>query len=492
MPLEDVDTPHVPQPAPPRVFVSWAGSGSEGKDGEELSTCLTKVLDQPAYPSISIFHSATHIQSGEVVSERVLNELAIADYAIVVLEPEAISSTWVGFETGFMRARLAAQGRWPSGDAIRAGEIPPVFLLLMCSTPSLLRRTPFHQSLCAFVDKDGLDKLAMTVASWAGGELDAPALAAELRATVLPKWHALQSKERETNQELLRSRAALLMRYQTFGLAGKKRAKQIGELDDFARAFGRESAHPGTRIYHDLSAIASLLRQLRENDELFGASAEAWAMDQIRDTHRVLSEGVTSGRLKVGNRKATRGFYLRGVLGVAKAELWTTNFGHPGHTMGSAHEGELLEAHERACGRDVKITRVFVYPEAMDAEEVAERRAVMAAQISVGVTVYVIGAMKFHKAAKGRRLKLEVETDDFMLVDNKLLYLTYQTDEQSMDRTTDVASESELPEIEAELYQYAVKHEDLIEKAQRLRDAIQSAAKRVWKEDVGKFPDGFT
>jgi hypothetical protein len=469
-----------------RVFVSWAGSRGPHSRGTRLGTRLTEVMKAQT-PELKVFHSATDFTPGEEWPERLLRELRQAQYGVVLLEAEALGSPWVGFETGFIRARLEGAGLWPDSDPSSEAPDPPrIFHLLMCSSPGLLARTPFHRAHSAFLTEQGLGQLADALVAWSGPAATSrrDELHRALSHALLPEWKGIQGSERRKHAELLLSLGALLDRYEAFGLATPKRAEQFRELNRAAQHVVG-GVRLNTTLYRELAEIALLLRETREQKR-FGVSAANWALEKIRETRETLRDGVRNGRLDVVKRGVTRAFYLHNVIGMAQKSIWTTNFGRPGYTMGGAPERVLIAPQEEARDRGVRITRVFVYDANMDSQEIADRRHVMDAQIKAGIEVRVISVAAFNRLAEDEESQDAIGSNDFMIIDNTMLYLTFQHKPRVVRSISESGSEP-LPEITATLFRDEGNSARL-EAARRFSVLVQDASDEVNATNCKAFP----
>lgn len=224
------------------------------------------------------------------------------------------------------------------------------------------------------------------------------------------------------------------------------------------------------------SEFAEITRQLRAclANGPFGQFATDWAMDHLIVGTRKRFVDIAGGTLLVRNRAPVRAFWLS-LFARATRSIWTTNFGKPGENMGGVQDRNLLDAQRAALNRGTSVTRLFVYDEEIDASEIDDRRAVMRSQLDAGIDVFAIAHTVFRDRSERQKAKLRIGSDDFMIVDDGFVYLTFPHMKD---------------EIEATLVNGA-QHERTLADALAFKDVLEGSAARVTVDNLERFPDAF-
>jgi hypothetical protein len=113
-------------------------------------------------------------------------------------------------------------------------------------------------------------------------------------------------------------------------------------------------------------------------------------------------------------------FYYEVIMPNVTTSMWTTNLAQFGGNFGRRRDPELLRAQGEAVRDGVQMTRVFVYHK--KDEGLAKLRELMRQQVEQGVMVRVIEEHDFNERA--HLAKEKFDTMDFMILDDKYLYLT--------------------------------------------------------------------
>lgn len=187
-----------------------------------------------------------------------------------------------------------------------------------------------------------------------------------------------------------------------------------------------------TSLASELSAIVGLYQECLTQGE-FGQLSAEWALEHLIVDARLRLQEITSGRLPVRNRAPVRSFWHHSVFGRAAESVWTTNVGKPGATIGGTRDPQLLAAQEAAQKRGVSITRLFVFDPDMTAAEAEERRRVMHSQIEANIRVLVMPEWEFRNKANAENATMRIGSDDFMIVDERFVYLTFPDESDAIE-----------------------------------------------------------
>jgi 8-oxo-dGTP diphosphatase len=116
-----------------RIFISWTGAR-----GRAIAESLHENM-QIVFPNVDPWLSSEDIAAGRIWFDELNNALDSADFGIIVLTPESLTSPWVLFESGYLFAR-------------RSGNVAPY---LSGVDVSDLTDTPFQVLHCSAANETG-------------------------------------------------------------------------------------------------------------------------------------------------------------------------------------------------------------------------------------------------------------------------------------------------------------------------------------------------
>lgn len=436
------------------VFISWSGNRGNLL-AALLYNMIRSTLREHSVEAEVKFSPVSH-EIGNAWREQLEEELATSKFGILLLDPGALRSFWVAFETGFLAANRAR-----------------LFPLVLSESLSPVRGTPFESLQCAVFSVKGFEQLLNSLSGALGDFLETNAvtlLAQSMHAQAAVVWEEIQSNERGSGVQMLKEIKKIVEDYTEFGLVEDDVANQVIDLLSCSR---RRVPEQETSLLEELSAIARLFQECGSpaNGD-FGDMATAWALKNlIIDAHQRLRE-VTHGKLSVRNRAPVREFWLNSVFGRARSTVWTTNVAKPGANMGGALDRNLLGAQGRAVERGVRITRLFVYDPEMSIEEAELRRSLIRRQIDLSIDVRVITRAEFRIKAVAENATRRIGSDDFMVIDDQYLYLTFP------DENND---------IEAILLN-GRSHSREIEAARAFKEVLEAWADKITHDNLERFP----
>ncbi len=436
------------------VFISWAGSR-----GKVLAQHLYDALDETFHAyglSADIKFSPVSQQIGSAWRQQLEDALQASKFGILLLDPAALRSFWVAFETGYFAANDAR-----------------LFPLVLAESLDPVRGTLFESVQCAVLSPHDMEQLFRALSSAMADFLEEsaiPPLAESCYTRLVDAWKDIQAVERETGDGLSAAFKRVIADYRGFALIDEASAKNFANLLGTSRM---RFPMLQTSLFAELSAISALFDECisQENCD-FGEMAATWALKNLIIDARERLRDVTHGRLSIRNRAPVREFWLNSVFGRATTSIWTTNVAKPGANMGGALDRNLLDAQDVAIKRGVSVTRLFVYSPEMGSDEAEHRRMLIRRQIDIGIDVRVITHADFRIKADAENATRRIGSDDFMIIDDEYLYLTFP---------------DENDDIEAILLD-GRRHFRNIEAARAFKTVLESWADVVTSENIERFP----
>jgi hypothetical protein len=338
--------------------------------------------------------------------------------------------------------------------------------------------TPFDSLQCAAPTREHIKefcRIILTHANNGSARVDhVDTFTEALYSPLEAEWARIRTEESSSLEQLRRAMSLLIDSYAHFRLIEPKSVVVLKNLLTALRPDLPESNN-GTTLAYELSEIAKFFTESTDEasdaaDAEFSSLATDWAINHlIVYAHEQLTD-IANGRLPVKNRAPVRHFWQHSVFGRAKHEIWTTNVGKPGDTMGGTRH--LLDAQAKARARDVKITRVFVYNPKMLEDEARDRRLLMRRQIETGIDVRVITENNFVTKADSENAQRNIGSTDFMIIDGVHVYLTYP---------------AENDEISAE-YVNGTRHSSVRDAALAFRHVIDYWSRAITIHNVDEFP----
>jgi len=451
------------------VFVSWAGSR-----GEHLGQLFHEALTTTARNlgvDVEATFSPVSMPTGERWRNALREMLRDADFGVILIEPAALSSLWVAYETGFLDG-----GTDPGANA------PAIYPFVFSSDTATIANTPFDSVQCVAPTRDHIEEFCRTIMAHANNGVvdrdDLEALTDGLHAPLDDAWSRLCVEESTTRDQLRQSLCSVVDSYERFGLVDPSTTAVVKNLLTVLRP-DLPMSTKGTTVAFELSEIARFFTTAADvsnaadvADAEFSSLATDWAMNHlIVYAHEQVAD-IANGRLPVKNRAPVRHFWQHHVFGRAQREIWTTNVGKPGDTMGGAPTTNLLKAQADARAREVSITRVFVFDPEMEETEAHRRRTLMKLQLEAGIAVRVISATIFAARVDSENAERNIGSTDFMVIDGTHVYLTYP---------------AENDEISAE-YVNGARHPRVLDAALEFRHVIDHWSDEITKQNIDDFP----
>jgi hypothetical protein len=446
----------------PRIFISWAGPHARAA-AEALSEELEGMFEKLGIEAETLFSSVA-LQAGADWRRQLHRDLQQAVVGIAVIDPYALRSTWLPFESGF----IVAKGE---------DESPALFPLVLADDPKLLESTPFSLLHCVPLAVGPFDAMLKAVfeatdANVAQGKRRK--LASSFHDAVREAWQAERERRSPECNGLLALLGRIVDEYAAFGLVDDRTASEIRHL----LGASRESHFPGvqqTSLFRELAEIAELFDECaREEDRPFGDIATDWTLRALVHDYKAGLRDVASGELPLRHHPVVRAFWIESVFGRADHSIWTTYVDKIGATMGGENDRQLLAAQSAAIARKVEVTRLFVHPVHMNEAEILERRAVMRAQLEVGVKIQTVDDNVFGENAAAHKWVGNVGSRDFMIIDGSLLYLTHLLKDRQEAAEAVLISGQRQPER--------------LVAAERFRDELVAHANEITVDNVDEFP----
>jgi hypothetical protein len=404
---------------------------------------------------------------GGVFHEQIREELTRAELGVVVLDPYALRSTWLAFETGFVSAKAPSDTR------------PKLFPLVLVPDPSLLVKTPFGLLNCAGFTPAGLKRLFQGILDALPPSPDArPMMIGDLTtaaegcfAEISHALDAVNSSAKGSLSGLLSLIETVATEHADFGLVPQHTATELAHLLRASRSEYLEGVH-ATTVWLELSEIARHFAECSAPDTgRFGEIASEWALRHLIRDARLRLRSITQGELSFFHHPVVRDFWRSSVFGKAQQSIWTTYIDKPGYTMGGEHKRPLLDAQKAAVDAGVVVTRVFVHPTAMGQAEILERRSLMRAQLDAGVRVLVLTEADFSRNTGAHDWVAAIGSPDFMIIDDCMLYLSYPREDGK---------------VEAALIDGRLQPERL-EAARRFKLELESCATEITADTIDRF-----
>jgi hypothetical protein len=452
-----------------KVVVSWAGSR-----GQKLGSLFYRILQTTATDlqvDVDATYSPINMPIGEHWRSALRDILRDADFGVILLEPAALNSLWVAYEAGFL-----------DGGSDVDSSPPVLHPFVFAIDPTSVADTPFDSLQCVAPTREHIEEFCRTILTHANGAPARPdhveTFTDRLHPQLEDAWARIRAEESATHYQLRQSLYGLIDSYEAFGLIQPDLVAVLKNLLTVLRPDLPESSK-NTTVAFELSEIARFFTSFAEAsqssdsaDAEFSSLATDWAINHlVVYAHEQLAD-IANGRLPVKNRAPVRHFWQHHVFGRAQHEIWTTNVGRPGDTMGGAPTQNLLEAQEAAIARDVKVTRVFVYDPAMSDEEARDRRTLMRLQIDAGIDVRIITTTNFTARADSENAERNIGSTDFMIIDGAHVYLTYPAQND---------------EISAE-YVNGTRHSAVRDAALEFRHVINHWSHAITERSVDQFP----
>jgi hypothetical protein len=157
-------------------------------------------------------------------------------------------------------------------------------------------------------------------------------------------------------------------------------------------------------------------------------------------------EKIAGGEIPVYDSYGVREFWKKSIMKKVNKSVWTTNVST---TFGRMPDADLLGAQGRAISsRGIEISRLFVYdPE--DVNECKNLSTLMRLQILHGIRVFAIAENRF--VYMQGDLAETIGCPDFMLLDDRYVYLTHIDPERSRESHCQLISEPAAVEAAIEL-----------------------------------------
>lgn len=171
--------------------------------------------------------------------------------------------------------------------------------------------------------------------------------------------------------------------------------------------------------------------------------------------------------------KKNQNYWKDGVLQNVEESVWTTNIPDHRNSFGRTNKKELIAAQKNAINRGIKITRVFVIDKPVleneEPEDMENLKVVMQKQLEIGINVQVLPYSDIEDINSREKYARDIGYD-FMILDDRLLYLTY------------VEGNAQSPVNLTEL----VNDEKLLRDAKAFRDTISKRAKsfKEWEKSL--------
>jgi|GEM_PF-4786264 len=452
-----------------KVVISWAGS-----NGKKLGNRFYQILNATTRDlnvAVEATYSPINMPIGEQWRSTLRDILRDADFGVILLEPGALTSLWVAYEAGFL-----------DGGSDQASSQSGTHPFVFAPDVTAIGNTPFDSLQCVPTTREHIEEFCRTILTHAGGgpaKLDhLETLTDALHSQLASTWAGICADESATHRQLQQSLCAVVDWYADFGLIDSMAATDIRNLLAVLRQDLPKSS-TGTTVVRELAEIAKFFTTFAdaaqssgEADVEFSTLATDWALNHLVVYAHEQLANIAQGRLPVKNRAPVRQFWQRNVFGRAKREIWTTNIGKPGDTMGSAARQNLLAPQKNAITRKVAITRVFIYDRDMSDSEARERRLVMRQQLDAGIAVRAISQTNFEARADSENADSNIGSTDFMIIDGTHVYLTYPADND---------------EISAE-YVNGSRHSTVLAAALAFRHVIDDWSFPITKQNVDEFP----
>ncbi len=452
-----------------KVVISWAGGNGKklGNRFYQILKSTTRDLDV----AVEAMYSPINMPIGEQWRSTLRDILRDADFGVILLEPGALTSLWVAYEAGFL-----------DGGSDHGSSEPATHPFVFASDVAAVANTPFDSLQCIPTTREHIQEFCRTILNHAAGgaavQEHIETLTDALHSQLADTWAGIRANESATRQQLQQSLSTVVSWYADFGLIDLKTAVDVKNLLAVLRQDLPES-NTGTTVARELAEIAKFFTTFADAaqasgraDIEFSALATDWALNHlVVYAHEQLAR-IAQGRLPVKNRAPVRDFWQRNVFGRATHKIWTTNVGKPGDTMGSNATDSLLTPQKKAIERGVQITRIFVYDTEISDDEARKRRLVMRQQLDAGIAVRTISDKNFKAKADSENAESNIGSTDFMVIDDKHVYLTYPADND---------------EISAE-YVNGSRHSRVLAAALAFRHVIDDWSFAVTKQNVDEFP----
>ena len=158
--------------------------------------------------------------------------------------------------------------------------------------------------------------------------------------------------------------------------------------------------------------------------------------------------------------KKNQNYWKDGVMKHVEKSIWTTNIPDHLNSFGRSNMPELIAVQKEAIKKGIIITRVFVINEPNILENMENLKSVMKEQVDIGIFVKVLEYSDLKDISRREKYGREIGFD-FMILDDRLLYLTYVE--------SDPMSEVNLTEL--------VNDKKLLSDAKRFQETISKRAK---------------
>lgn len=452
-----------------KVVISWAG-GNGKKLGNRFYQTL-KSTTRDLNVAVEATYSPMNMPIGEQWRSTLRDILHDADFGVILLEPGALTSLWLAYEAGFL-----------DGGSDQSPADPVSHPFVFAADMDVIANTPFDSLQCIPTTREHIKEFCRIILSHAADgaarQEHVETLTDALHSQLADTWAAIREDEGPTREQLQQSLLRVVNWYADFGLVDRRTAADVENLLAVLRQDLPQSS-TGTTVARELAEIAKFfttfadaVRSSGPADVEFSTLATDWALNHLVVYAHEQLANIAQGRLPVKNRAPVRQFWQRNVFGRARDEIWTTNIGKPGDTMGNNAGDNLLASQKEAIERNVRITRVFVYNPEMAESEAHERRRVMRQQLDAGIAVRAISQTNFKARADSENAENNIGSTDFMVIDGTHVYLTYPADND---------------EISAE-YVNGARHSTVLTAALAFRHVIDDWSFAITKQNLDEFP----
>ncbi len=396
------------------VFISW--SGDDDSYGAQIGTALKRAL-VGVFSGVHVYHSRHDRTSGPWYSE-LEDELRASRVCICVLTRQALTSLWMPFEVGEIKA---AGGK-------RENHILPV--LFGIKEHDI--KGPFKQENYFRFSYESFFKIVLDV----NQVLELNVREIDLTNACGSLWGALERtvdlilNEMEIEDEAKRPQETILS-FVTDYLAQHVSQKVFDKyLRDYLLGLGNDELAPILAgISRDMDACIELASGADHESDWNGVWLK-YAFENLVELSTRLNR-IARGEIPMTSPEDGRNFWKNVIMEQA-ASVKATNIASFGANFGRRSDSVLLDAQRKAIGSGVSITRVFICRlrgGEGTSKEHTHLRSLMEEQIEAGIKVYVISEEEFYTRKRG--LVDRIGGSDFMILDEKYLYLTKYDDSGS-------------------------------------------------------------
>lgn len=392
------------------IFISWSG-----KQSEEIAKKFDNFL-KSVVQTATTFFSVNDIKKGDFWRKKLHEGLDKSSAGIFVLTSENLNSQWLMYEAGIISSHFLNHN---------------IFPILFTDNIAHKETGPLSDFQITKFEKEDIKKLVFDLIEKHDGKL--------------------------SHEDYLRKEEVFSVLWPKFHRSVRKIKETIQYTSDFNKITLGQNLNPSyssvlKSISNQLNTTGKSIKNDELNNILLGIYKNLYDSrfhtappidddtlsyvfyKEIRfelDSCKKNIDRINKGSVGIYQEKV-RNFWRDKIMRRIQISLWTTNISPFEGSFGRTNNPDLIKAQAEAIKqRNVKITRVFIY-DPRGSEDFNLLKELMKAQINIGIEVRAIPIRVF-KEIKGY-FPTPIHSEDFMILDNKWLYLT-NTDEERVTST---------------------------------------------------------